>query len=87
MTMEEPVGVRLARIEEGLVYVHKKMDEHHEAQMSALLPLIEKTQNHEIKFATIDRDYRWVSALAVAAVTVVPIALTGLEIYLHYFRT
>jgi hypothetical protein len=57
--MNEPVEVRLARIEEGMVNVHSKMDRNHIEVMSALGPV----QGHGEDITILKRDRHWAIAI------------------------
>jgi hypothetical protein len=80
----ESDSVRIARIEEGLIRLHERISSHHQAVMTALKPAVERSENNMIEIVRIKRDYRWTFLIATFFV---PTLLTGVEIYLHYFRT
>lgn len=64
MSPIEPVDVRLARIEEGIVYSHKKMDDQHKAIMGAILPVITTQTLHHDDITELKRDRFWLFTLA-----------------------
>lgn len=66
----ESSDARLARIEEGMVSLHGKMDAQHHQKMEILKPLISQVSKHHDSIVTLKRDRWWLGTLAGLAITV-----------------
>jgi hypothetical protein len=73
----EPVEVRLARIEEGIVSVHGKLDAYHLAAAARITPLEVEQRAQGTRLTILDRDKWWLFSLAGAAFTTGLYALFG----------
>ena len=63
----EPQEVRLARIEEGMVRIHDKLDANHRAAMGILQPVAMRVNKHHDDITTLKRDRWWLFTLCSAA--------------------
>lgn len=72
---EEPTNVRLARIEEGLVHLHGKVDDNHSAVMGALVPHRKRVDKHETDITILKRDRYWLFLISGFAFTTAAYAL------------
>jgi hypothetical protein len=61
--MQEPVEVRLSRIENGLVALHDKIDYRHDMLEKNLIPLSNKVEEHGMSLAILKRDRWWIFSL------------------------
>lgn len=73
----EPMDVRLARLEEGMVRLHEKISSNHEAVMTALGPM----KDAPLEIARMKQNNWWVMMIATVAV---PSCLTVLELWIHH---
>ncbi len=67
--MNEPVEVRLARIEEGMVRIHDRIGSNHQEIMSSLNPVLQKTAKHHDDIVVLKRDRFWLFTLAGTALS------------------
>lgn len=61
--MEEPIGSRVARVEEGLVSLHGKIDAYHRDVREILAPLKEKQEKQGKSLTVLERDRFWIFTL------------------------
>ncbi len=61
--MQEHVEIRLARIEEGIIFSRSKADERHQDLMRAVSNITQKVEIHDKAVMLIDRDRKWVYGL------------------------
>jgi hypothetical protein len=61
--IDEPVAVRLARIEDGLVNIHSKLETNHEAVMGQLVSQGSKLEIQGTDIEILKRDRFWVFTL------------------------
>ncbi len=58
--MLEPVEIKIARIEDGMVALHEKLDTHHQKIMLILEPLTRKTEQDHDELCSFKRDRYWI---------------------------
>lgn len=71
----ESADVRLARIEEGLVHMHGKIDRNHREAMDALKPMSSRVQKHQESLLILKRDRFWIFMISGGALSLAGYAL------------
>jgi hypothetical protein len=77
MVFQEPDSVRIARIEEGMVALHGKIDRNHAETMKQMTPLVARQSKHHDWLIVLRRDRWWLFTLAGLAVSVACYAKWG----------